>query len=29
VFVDHERATIDAPLRPSSVVHVIPAVAGG
>jgi molybdopterin converting factor small subunit len=29
VFVDHERVTIDAPLGPASVVHVIPAVAGG
>lgn len=29
VFVDGERATIDAPLTDRSVVHVIPAVAGG
>jgi hypothetical protein len=29
VFVDHERVTIDAPLQMGSVVHVIPAVAGG
>lgn len=29
VFVDGERVGIDAPLTPSSVVHVIPAVAGG
>jgi molybdopterin converting factor small subunit len=29
VFVDGERASIDQPLTASSVVHVIPAVAGG
>jgi molybdopterin synthase sulfur carrier subunit len=29
VYVDGERAAIDATLGPSSVVHVIPAVAGG
>jgi molybdopterin converting factor small subunit len=29
VFVDGERATLATPLRPASVVHVIPAVSGG
>jgi molybdopterin converting factor small subunit len=29
VFVDGERATLDTPLTAGSVVHVIPAVAGG
>jgi molybdopterin converting factor small subunit len=29
VFVDGERATLDTPLADGSVVHVIPAVAGG
>jgi molybdopterin converting factor small subunit len=29
VFVDGERAGLDAPVGPSSVVHVIPAVSGG
>jgi molybdopterin converting factor small subunit len=29
VFVDGERAAIDAPLTAQSVVYVIPAVAGG
>jgi uncharacterized protein YdeI (YjbR/CyaY-like superfamily)/molybdopterin converting factor small subunit len=28
-FVDGERVTIDAPLAPGSVVHIIPAVSGG
>ena len=29
VFVDGERAGLDTPLDPRSVVHVIPAVSGG
>ena len=29
IFVDGERAGLDAPLGPRSVVHVIPAVSGG
>jgi len=29
VFVDGERVSLDAALGPASVVHVIPAVAGG
>lgn len=29
VFVDGEPATIETPLRPSAVVHILPAVAGG
>ena len=29
VFVDGERATLDTPVGPRSVVHVIPAVSGG
>lgn len=29
VFVDGERASLTQPLTPRSVVHVIPAVAGG
>jgi molybdopterin converting factor small subunit len=29
VFVDGERAVLTAPVGPSSVVHVIPAVSGG
>lgn len=29
VFVDGERAGLATPLRPASVVHVIPAVSGG
>jgi len=29
VFVDGEPATLDTPLAAGSVVHVIPAVAGG
>ena len=29
VFVDGERVALDAVLAPASVVHVIPAVAGG
>jgi molybdopterin converting factor small subunit len=29
VFVDGERAGLDAPVGSSSVVHVIPAVSGG
>lgn len=29
VFVNGERVALDAALGPSSVVHVIPAVAGG
>jgi len=29
VYVDGERASIDTPVRPGAVVHVIPAVSGG
>jgi len=29
VFVDGERATLHTPLRPGSIVHIIPAVSGG
>ena len=29
VFVDGDLATLQTPLAPDSVVHVIPAVAGG
>ena len=29
VFVDGQRASLDTPTPPGSVVHVIPAVAGG
>jgi len=29
VFVDGDRASLDTPLGPRSVVHVIPAVSGG
>ncbi len=29
VFVDGERASLTTPVGPASVVHVIPAVAGG
>lgn len=29
VFVDGEQAGLDSPLRPDSIVHVIPAVSGG
>ena len=29
VFVDGDRAALDSPVGPASVVHVIPAVAGG
>jgi molybdopterin converting factor small subunit len=29
VFVDGERAGLDAPVRPGAEVHVIPAVSGG
>jgi molybdopterin converting factor small subunit len=29
VFVDGDRAGLDTPLGPRSVVHVIPAVSGG
>ena len=29
VFVDGERATLNTPLTPASLVHVIPAVSGG
>jgi molybdopterin synthase sulfur carrier subunit len=29
VFVDGERAALDTPVGPRSVVHVIPAVSGG
>jgi hypothetical protein len=29
VFVDGQRVAIDAALTPASVVHIIPAVAGG
>jgi molybdopterin synthase sulfur carrier subunit len=29
VFVDGDRAGLDSPVGPASVVHVIPAVSGG
>ena len=29
VYVDHEPAGLDTPLRPESTIHVIPAVSGG
>jgi sulfur-carrier protein len=29
VFVDGDRVSLEAPLEPASVVHVIPAIAGG
>lgn len=29
VFVDGERAALATPLRAASVVHIIPAIAGG
>lgn len=29
VYVDGERAGLPTPVRPSSLVHVIPAVSGG
>ena len=29
VFVDGGRAGLDAPVRPDSTVHVIPAISGG
>ncbi len=29
VFVDGDRAGLDAPVRPGSNVHVIPAISGG
>jgi molybdopterin synthase sulfur carrier subunit len=29
VFVDGDRAGLDAPVRPGSTVHVIPAISGG
>ena len=29
VFVDGDRAALDSPVGPASIVHVIPAVAGG
>lgn len=29
VFVDGDRASLDTPVGPASVVHVIPAVSGG
>ncbi len=29
IFVDGERAALDTPVDPGSVVHVIPAVSGG
>jgi molybdopterin converting factor small subunit len=29
VYVDHEPAELDTPVRPDSTVHVIPAVSGG
>jgi molybdopterin synthase sulfur carrier subunit len=29
LFVDGERADMDTPVRAASVIHVVPAVAGG
>ncbi|MBX3029831.1 MAG: MoaD/ThiS family protein [Chloroflexi bacterium] len=29
LFVDGTRADLDTPVEPSSVIHVVPAVAGG
>jgi molybdopterin converting factor small subunit len=29
LFVDGERAAMDTPVRATSVIHVVPAVAGG
>ncbi len=29
VYVDHEPASLDTPVRPDSTIHVIPAVSGG
>jgi sulfur-carrier protein len=29
VYVDHEPAGLDTPVRPDSTIHVIPAVSGG
>ena len=29
VFVDGDRAALDTPVGPASVMHVIPAIAGG
>ncbi len=29
VYVDRSPASLDSPVRPESVVHVLPAVAGG
>ncbi|MEO5940915.1 MAG: MoaD/ThiS family protein [Candidatus Limnocylindrales bacterium] len=29
VFVDGDQASLETPLRPDSIVHVIPAVSGG
>jgi molybdopterin synthase sulfur carrier subunit len=29
LFVDGERADMGTPVRPASVIHVVPAVAGG
>jgi molybdopterin converting factor small subunit len=29
VFVDGDRAALDSPVGPASIIHVIPAVAGG
>lgn len=29
VFVDGERAGLETPVRPGSVMHVIPAISGG
>jgi molybdopterin converting factor small subunit len=29
VFVDGERAKLDTPVAPGSIIHVIPAVSGG
>ena len=29
LFVDGERADMATPVRPASVIHVVPAVAGG
>ncbi len=29
VYVDHEPADLETPVRPDSTIHVIPAVSGG
>lgn len=29
VFVNHQQATLDRPLRDGDVIHILPAVSGG